>query len=110
MEGLMFSCINWGGMDCHPDVSVHKHPRKRENGVDTPLWPVGDALRELDDICESYELRFFEIEKRECPVCEGQEFTERTGLEIQGDETKSFENSYLKCNTCGTPSILLKSD
>lgn len=97
-------------MDCHTDVSVHKHLRKLKNGEDIPLRQIGDALRELDDICKNCELRFFEIKKRECSVCEGQEFTERTGLEIQGDGPNKYENSYLKCNTCETPSILLKSD
>ena len=110
MEGLMFNCINWGGMDCHPDVSVHKHPKKLKNGENIPLWPVGDDLRELDEICKSCELRFFEIDKRECPVCRAASFTETTGLEINTDGANKYENSYLKCKKCETPSILLKSD
>ncbi len=109
MEGLMFDCINWGGMDCHPDVSMHKQPKELKNGVDVLLWPLGNDVKELDEICKSCELRFFEIDKRECPVCGSQEFTEKTGIEIQGDGTKTFENSYLKCKKCESPSILLKS-
>jgi len=108
MKGLMFDCINWGGTDCHPDVFMQKHPKKLD-GQDIPLRPVGDELRALDAICKSCELRFFEIEKRECPVCGGREFIEKTGLEIEANGSKSFENSYLKCNICETPAILLKS-
>lgn len=109
MEGLMFHCINWGGIDCHPDVSVHKHPKKMKNGDDIPLWPVGDALKKLDDICKSCELRFFEIEKRKCPACGEIAFTETTGLEINFDGANKYYNFYLKCKKCETPSILFKS-
>ncbi|MGD9345783.1 MAG: hypothetical protein PVH84_07960 [Candidatus Aminicenantes bacterium] len=109
MKGLMFNCINWGGIDCHTDVSVHKYPKKIDDGQDLALWPVGEELRALDAICKSCELRFFEIATRECPVCSGSEFIEKTGLEIEANGSKSFENSYLKCNICETPAILLKS-
>ena len=110
MKSLMFNCINWGGIDCHPEVSGHKYPKKLKNGEDPPLWPVGAELRELDEICKSCELRFFKIEKRECLVCGGRDFTERTGLEINMEGTNRYENSYFKCKTCETPAILLKSD
>jgi ribosomal protein L37E len=106
----MFGCINWGGMDCHPDVSVYKYPREMKNGKNSTLWPNGDELRELDDTCKACELRFFEIEKRECPVCGETSFTETTGLEINMDGGNKYENSYLKCKSCATPAILLKSD
>lgn len=109
MKGLMFDCINWGGIDCHPEVSVHKYPKKLKNGEDVPLWPAGDELTGLDEICQSCELRFFEIEKRECPVCGEILFTETTGLEINMDGTNKYENSYLKCRNCETPSIILRS-
>ena len=110
MQGLMFDCINWGGMDCHSDVAVHKYPRKRIEGEDAALWPIGDELRELDEICQVCELRFFEIEKRECPVCGETSFTETTGIEINTDGANKYENSYLKCKECETPLILLRSD
>ena len=109
MEGLMFDCINWGGIDCHPAVSVHKYAEKKKNVENTTLWPIGEELKGLDDICKSCELRFFEIEKRECPVCEETRFTETTGLEIDTDGMNKYENSYLKCKNCETPVILLKS-
>jgi ribosomal protein L37E len=110
MKGLMFNCINWGGMDCHPEVSVHKYPKNRKRSEDSTLWPIGDELQALDDICKNCELRFFEIEKRECPVCGEVLFAETTGLEINFDGLNKYENSYLTCQKCGTHSILLKSD
>jgi hypothetical protein len=110
MKGLMFDCINWGGIDCHPDVSVHKYPKKLKKGADTTLWLIGNELEELDEICRSCELRFFEIEKRECLVCGESSFIETTGLEINMDGTNKYENSYLKCKNCETPAILLKSN
>lgn len=105
----MFVCVNWGGTECNPDVSVHKYTKELKDGEKINIWPIGDDLKELDEICKSCELRFFEIDKRECPVCGSSELTERAGIEIQSDGTKSFENAYLKCNTCQSPSVLLKS-
>jgi hypothetical protein len=110
MNGLMFGCMNWGGMDCHPDVSAHKRLKELKNGMDITSYPGGDDLRQLDEICKSCELRFFEIKQRECLVCGGLEFTETLGLEINDGGAKKFENFYLKCKKCETPAILIKSN
>jgi hypothetical protein len=108
MIGLMFDCINWGGIDCHPDVSVHKYAEKLKRSEDIPLWPIGDELKKIDDICKHCELRPFEIGKRECRVCEETGFTETTGLEFNFDGMNRYKNSYLKCKKYGSHSILLR--
>jgi hypothetical protein len=110
MNGLMYSCLNWGDVDCHPDVSIFKYPKKLKNGENIPVWPIGAEQKKLDYFCKSCELRFFEIEKKECPICGCFEFVEKSGIEITIEGDKEFENFYIKCIQCKTPSIQIKRD
>jgi hypothetical protein len=44
-----------------------------------------------------------------CPVCRGAEFNEVKGFVILNEkDSKKFENYYLKCTQCETPSVLIK--
>lgn len=109
MKGLMYFCRNWGDADCRSNVSVLKHPKKLKNGEDIPLWPVGEELAKIDEFCKQCEARFFEVEERKCPVCRGTGFIEIKGFVILNEkDKKKFENYYLKCTQCATPSVLLK--
>lgn len=110
MEGLMFICRNWGDADCHPNVRKWTHLKEPRNSGETPVWPAGEELAGSDEICKKCEFRFFEIEKRQCPLCSGNEFSEVRGFVISDKDAKKFENYYLKCKQCGTPSILRKPD
>jgi len=106
----MWICRNWGDSDCHPDVYVHKHPKKLKEGDDTAVYPVNEELNRIDAICRRCEARFFEIEVRGCPVCEGTDFFEVQGFFIRDEkDKKKFENYYLKCRQCQTPSVLKKN-
>jgi hypothetical protein len=109
LEGLMWICRNWGDSDCHPDVAVHKHPRELKEGDDTAVYPIDEELRRIDEICRQCEARFFEIERRVCPGCGGSNFSPVQGFIIQDNKDKEkFENYYLKCRQCETPSVLKK--
>jgi len=66
-------------------------------------------LVRIDELCKLYEAWFFEIKGRVCLVCRGKELKEVKGFVILNEkERKKFENYYLKCTKCETPSILLK--
>jgi len=109
MGGLMFDCVNWGDIDCHSDVSVLKDPEKLKNEQDINLWPVGEELARIDEFCRQCEARFFELKEKKCPVCGGINFIEIKGFVILDEkDKKKFENYYLKCIQCKTPSVLLK--
>ena len=109
MEGLMWVCRNWGDSDCHPDVAVLKHPKEPKEGDDTAAYPTIEEMKRIDDVCRTCEARFFETGERVCPVCRGTGFTEVRGFIIQDEKDRGkFENYYLKCRKCETPSVLKK--
>lgn len=109
MKGLMFDCFNWGDPDCRSDVSVLKDHKKLKNEETIPLWPEGEKVAKIDEFCKQCEARFFWIKERICPVCGGDQLKEIKGLVILNEmDRKKFENHYLKCIRCETPSVLLK--
>ena len=110
MEGLMWVCRNWGDSDCHPDVSVYKHPKELKEGEDTAAYPTVEEIKGIDDVCRKCEARFFETGEKVCPLCGGTNFSVVKGFIIQDETDKGkFENYYLKCQKCETPSVLKRA-
>lgn len=67
---LMFQCLNWGDSGCHPEiVEFFDHEKTKEPQDDTRRLPTLDELKKLNDICKQCPKAFFEIHKKECPVC-----------------------------------------
>ena len=52
-EGLMFDCINWGTENCHEKTAKWKYAKTVDEGESIPIWPVGEELKKLDDICKT---------------------------------------------------------
>lgn len=108
MEGLMFLCRNWGKEGCHPDTSKFRYAKKIEEGESIPLWPVGDELRKLDEICKKCEDRYLNISEKECPVCSSRDFLEIVAAKIEdvNEKTKKADISFLECSQCRSRLIL----
>jgi hypothetical protein len=89
---------------------VYKHPKELDEGEDTAAYPVNDELKRIDDFCRQCEARFFKIERRVCPLCGGTDFSVVQGFIIQDEKDREkFENYYLKCRQCETPSVLKRA-
>lgn len=95
MEGLMFFCRNWGEGGCHPDISKFRYAKKLEESESIPLWPVGDELRKLDEICRKCEGRYFNISEKECPACSSRDFLKVGATEIEDVNEKNEKSRYL---------------
>jgi len=52
-EGLMFDCINWGTNNCHEEIAKWKFAKKVDEGESIPIWPSGEKLKKLDEICKT---------------------------------------------------------
>jgi transcriptional regulator NrdR family protein len=97
MEGLMHLCTEWGTPGCHPEVSKLSIASEVKEGEDTPIWPVGEELRRLDNICKKCKERFFIADEEQCPYCDSRD-VERTGgsHNIPGEAV-----AYgFRCNEC----------
>lgn len=109
LKGLMHICRNWGDNECHSEVGKWRYSKQLKDREDIPIMPIGEGLERIDEICKQCETRFFEIDTKRCPVCEGENFLEVTGFVIlDKKDKKNFENFYLKCTQCETPSVLLR--
>jgi hypothetical protein len=103
----MHSCRNWGEKDCNPENSKWRRAKKLEGGKNFSIQPTGEVLKKLAEICRQCESRFFEIKEKKCLVCgEEEDIFEIKGFEILSEGEKKFENFYLRCNKCETPSVL----
>lgn len=104
MEGLMHICKYWGTENCYPDISNVKYAKEIEPGEDIPLWPVGDELRRLDEVCKKCDSRLFGIEKKECPVCGTKDIKWKGTKEIEY-ELGFIKGNFYRCNECNTELI-----
>lgn len=106
MKGLMKLCRNSEKRGCHPIIfkcqNVLRSLRKMARYEIQIHWPSEEEIAELDAICRECDLRFFWIEKRECPVCESQNFREAKAFEFFDGETKTREDYFLICKNCET--------
>lgn len=59
MKGLMFDCKNWGEPHCNTDVRKFKLASEHEEWEETEIYPMGEELRKLDEICK--ECEFLEL-------------------------------------------------
>jgi len=108
MEGLMYLCGNWGGEECHPDIRKFKYDNRVEPGEKLSVWPPLDVLSGLDEICKTCNFRYFNVKKKECPVCDSSDLTETKGGKFAYENGRKIEVSFLKCNQCGTDLRLTK--
>ncbi len=108
MEGLMYLCGNWGGEECHPGNRKFKYDNSGEPGEKLPVWPPLDVLSRLDEICKKCNFRYFNVKKKECPVCDSSDLTENKGGKFASENGRKIEVSFLKCNQCGTDLRLTK--
>lgn len=112
MKNLMLKCRNLKKEGCHPKVigykkrmdraKLDKKVRQEENRSSS------DVLQELDEICRQCESRFFWIEEKVCPICDGRQFKEVKGFEYYKDDVKIREDSIVECRECRTLSRLIK--
>ena len=110
MKNLMCFCRNWGDADCHPGAIKWAYLKNLKESKETALWPSEEEMAKLVEVCKQCEVRFFEAKKRECLVCGGEDFKEVKGFVILNEkDERKYENYYLKCKQCETPSVLLKS-
>jgi len=107
--GFMHICKNWGTENCHPDVSNWSHPKQIENSENIPTGPVGEELKNLDEICKKCDSRFFETEEKKCPVCGNTDFIKQiVGVSNLKKEHRKREIDYLICKRCKTKLKLTK--
>ncbi len=66
------------------------------------LWLSDEEWQKLNDICKNCRSRFFHIKKKECPVCESNDFKEIKGFEFYDGDVKIREDSFLICKDCMT--------
>ncbi len=55
----MFDCKNWGEPHCNTDVRKFKLASEHEEWEETEIYPMGEELRKLDEICK--ECEFLEL-------------------------------------------------
>ena len=97
MEGLMHICRSWGTEGCHPDVSDHRYPKEVKDGETIHIWPVGEELKRLDDICKKCDSRVLLVEEEKCPYCDSTD-VESTGV---SGEAQGWATDYtFRCINC----------
>ena len=77
MEDLMKICNHWGAADCHPDIREF-YLKEIKEGEEALIWPVGEELKKLDEICKNCKKSIFFVEEPKCPVCDNHD-VEKTG-------------------------------
>jgi len=106
MRGLMKLCRNSEKRGCNPIIfkyqNVLRSLRKTARYNIQSQWPSEEEIMELDAICRECEFRFFWIERKECPVCESQNFKEAKAFEFFDGEAKIRQDYFLICKNCGT--------
>jgi hypothetical protein len=112
MKNLMLKCRNLEKEGCHPNVIEYKK-RMDKTEINNKEKPgdnrsFSDAVGDLDEICRQCESRFFWIEEKVCPVCDGRQFKEVKGFDFYKDDIKVREDSFVECTECGTFSRFIK--
>lgn len=107
MESLKSICRNWGNKECHPDVSKWSSDIEIKEGEEPIIFPVGEELKKLDEICKKCKSRFFITDEGKCPLCDSLD-VERTG---GSHSAKGWATAYgFKCNECGEKFWIYKTD
>ncbi len=107
MEGLMFICKKWGTAACDPRIMKLRYFQEKKPGEKIVIWPIGEELRKLDEICKNCDNRLFKFEEMECPLCKNKD------IQLQGYKEVEFElgcikGKFYKCNKCDTELIFEK--
>lgn len=102
----MHLCRNSEKEGCHPHIIDYKRilnfTKKKEQDKTKLSWPTEEELEKLDEICKKCVARFFGIQEKKCPVCEGKDFREIKGFEFYNGDAKIREDSFLICKQCLT--------
>ena len=101
---LMDFCLNYRKEACDARVKTARLPKENPEGKPFDIWPCGEEQKELDEICEKCESRYFKIYKKECLVCGSEEFQkEVAGIKITGEKNVlKNEISFMECARCGS--------
>ncbi len=103
----MFYCKFWGTEKCSPDIRHLKFFKEKKSGEKIPLWPVGEELRKLDQICKKCDFRLFEIEKEKCLLC-GNKDIQWLGSKKIEYQFGFIEGNFYRCDQCNTELIAKK--
>ena len=103
----MFYCKYWGTDDCSPDIRHHKFAKEIKPGDDIPVWPVGEELKKLDEVCRECDFRLFEIEEERCLVCRNRDLKWLRSKKIEY-QFGFIEGNFYKCDHCNTKLISQK--
>jgi len=107
MKGFMYYCKYWGAENCSPDIKHLKFAKEVKSGEEIPLWPVGEKLLELDEICKKCESRLFEIEEKKCLLCGNKDIQWERAKKIEC-QFGFIEGNFYRCDQCNTELIAQK--
>lgn len=107
MDGFIFYCKLWGTEKCSPDIRHLKFFKEKKPGEKIPLWPVGEELRKLDQICKKCEFRLFEIKEKKCLLCGNKDIQWERAKKIEY-QFGFIEGNFYRCDKCNTELIAQK--
>jgi hypothetical protein len=97
LETMMFRCLNWGDPCCRPRVRAFiKRVENMGRRAKRQNHPSLRELERLNEICRSCPASFFEIQRKECPVCGSR----RVEANLSGVSDSPPLYSY-RCGSCG---------
>jgi len=101
MEGLLCICNYLGSKNCHPDIRKFRNIREIKPGKKFHMLPVGEKVKELDEICKKCKFRLFEIKIQKCPACDNVDIKLTSIIDIDS-QFGSLKGNLYKCNKCNT--------
>jgi len=107
----MSFCKNWGGPGCPEEISKYRQPEHKDREFLT-TWPIGEDLREADEICKDCIDKKFKFTDVVCPKCKNGVLKKRKGTCVLGTQDKKGniywspkEVIYYQCTQCGELTI-----
>ncbi len=101
MKYLHTYCESFQSEHCNKEIMDAFMPKKINPGEEIPLWPIGEELERLNQICMNCEHANLFIENRECPVCRCNNLEVPILKAISyGTKTPSRTVYIYKCHEC----------
>jgi len=98
---LMDRCLNNRKDICNEKVKYSRWPRRLGSTNDIPVFPLGKAQDELDDICQECPHAMFVFQEC-CPVCSELKISLVEHEKIVLKDSLSVNKFYLYiCSRCG---------
>ncbi len=101
---LADNCLNFWRCGCDPQLIGSSMLTLIQEGEPLILWRSGEKQEVLDEVCKNCDSRFFNIKKRECPVCGSPDFQREVAGANIGEEKDVLKKEviFMECAGCKT--------